>query len=427
MPLKTILYIFILLSSLVLSIASGPIFGAYGYILFYNVNPLSYWWSSYIPSFLSRYAFLLSISIFMGFLIHFSKLRFNKWFESQEIIFFMFVLTILLSDIIGLNLPSDSNSTKMLKVFFVIFLVSHIVTDFKYYNTMTWIYVFSAFYCAFEISVYGSFRYFDGRLHAGRGGSDFSEGNFLAAHFLMIAPWVAVKFLKGNIKEKVLCFGGAALIANTLVLIRSRGSFLAIAVGCFFSIIISQKKYRKKIIILLIVGLIGFISVTDDKFWKRMDTIETRTEEMGSSSAGRVNAWIAAVEMFRDYPFGIGEGKFKFLIGSYNPEMEGRDTHNTFFRCLAELGVQGFVLLILLTLNAFRVLSSVSKRIEDNEVLQEKYALEVFALRLSLVMFLVTTIFLTHTYIEEFYWLLLFPVFLKRCLDNSIMDLANEK
>ena len=48
------------------------------------------------------------------------------------------------------------------------------------------------------------------------------------------------------------------------------------------------------------------------------------------------------------------------------------------------------------------------------------YHLHVFALKTALVIYLSAAMFISSVYIEELYWLLMMPVFLKRALDNEL-------
>ncbi|PID78156.1 MAG: hypothetical protein CSB21_01645 [Deltaproteobacteria bacterium] len=425
MPVKSLIYMFGLIFASGSSVFINPVFGVYGYLLAYNINPLGFWWGRLVPAIFQRYALFLAASCLLGFVLHWSKLRIRRYFESQEIFFIIFIMFIMLSDIIGLSdISSDSNDIKMFKVAIIILMSSHLITDFKYYKVVIWIYIISGFISSYEIIFGGNAFFTDGRLQSGVGGSDFSEGNFLAAHYLMILPWVGIRFLGGGWKSKIFCLVTAALTANTLIIIQSRGAFLAIAFGIITAIIKADKVFRKKIILLLFVGILGFFYLTNTSFWTRMGRINTDESEMDRSAAGRIEAWRAAMLMFSDYPFGVGEGRFKKIIGEYVPEAAGRDAHNTFFRCLAELGIQGIAILLILILNAFRILSKIEKEVREsqNEEFASEINLEIFALRISLSMYLVTTMFLTHTYIEEFYWLLLFPVFLKRCWENHSLE-----
>ncbi|MCG8633363.1 MAG: O-antigen ligase family protein [Desulfobacterales bacterium] len=420
MGLKSLLYMVSMLSAVFGAVAINPVIGLVGYLLSYNVNPLSFWWGYQVPGFLHRYAMIFSVSIMAGMVFHFSRLRFFKWFEAQEILMILYIGIMWISTFTGI--PTDAlgeNVLKMTKVTLILLMASHLVTDIKYFNWVVWVYIFAAFISGFEIFSSDTVSYRGGRLDMGIGGSDFSEGNFLAAHYLMIMPWVGIKVLTGSWKVRLFCLMTTAFVVNTLILIESRGSFLAIGCGVIMTLFLSGAKFRKQILTLLACGAVGFIFLADASFWNRMHTIETDQSTMDRSAMGRIEAWKGAIGMFEDHPFGVGEGNYKRIIGDYVPQMAGRDTHNTFFRCLAELGIQGLAVLLLMVQNAFRMLSRIKKQLDVNDPGDQEFSLHILALRISLLMYLVTTMFLTHTYVEEFYWLLMLPLFLKRCFDNE--------
>lgn len=194
--------------------------------------------------------------------------------------------------------------------------------------------------------------------------------------------------------------------------------------GIVSAIIFPIPGIRRKIVFLLSIALVvGFI-LADPGFWHRVEDIGGSVPEMHASSQGRILAWEAALSMSLDYPFGVREGNFKTYIGKYNPGIVGRDTHNTFLRCLAELGVQGPFVLLLLIGNVFRMLFRLKKDIEH---LPNKgdFLWHIYALKIALIISLVSGILITHTYIEEFYWLLMFPVVLERSVENELDRASN--
>jgi len=214
----------------------------------------------------------------------------------------------------------------------------------------------------------------------------------------------------------------AALVINGIVLTRSRGAFLACLVGGAFAAataLVSLRRYRTRVLLLLAAGCLGALMLVDPGFWRRMATLRQNPEETDPSARGRVLAWRAAVRMALDHPLGIGEGNFFQYVGRYDERIPGKDTHNTFFRCLAELGFPGAFLYLMLVVGAFRTLrwcwraSRASPRILE-------WRVHVWALATSLVTFLTAGLFITHTYIEELYWLLMFPVCLRRGLENEL-------
>ena len=420
LPLKTILYLSLLFGATIGSLGYHPMIGLMGYVVTYNINPAGYWWGT-IPLYWGlRYSLIIGIATFAGVVIHSSKLKFDKLFEGQEILLILFLAIIWLSLLLGLGVNDGmSFAIKMSKVTIILLLASHIITDLHKYRILMWVLIISGLYLGYEMYNAPGGMFGEGRFQGGIGGSDFSEGNFLAAHFAMVLPFIGVMFIsRGGWKSKLICLVSGAFVVNSIIMTRSRGVFLAIAVGVVAAILFSVPGKRLKISVLLCIGLFGMFSLTDPGFWTRMETIETNESEMDASSSGRIKAWKAALSMVNDYPLGIGVGNFVKYVGNYDPDIPGKDTHNTFFRCLSELGIQGATVLLLLIGNAFRMLFAIRKDI-DRLPNKEEFIWHVYAMQIALCIYIVAGVGLTHTYIEEFYWLLMFPVFLKRSVENE--------
>ncbi len=407
-----------------------PIVGLYAYLVTYNINPMGQWWGGFLPEWAMRYSYWLVIATTLGVIIHWSKLKFVTFLERQEVLLLLFLGIIWLSVLVGQGWEVHYNVTKMTKVVFVLLLASHLVTTYRFYEGMLWILIIAGFYLGYEMYS-GAGTYWGGRFHAGVGGSDFGEGNFLAAHFAFILPFIGVMFLKGAWKVRGLCLLSAVFIINAIVITRSRGAFLALAVGALAALFWGMwlKGHRKKVLVLITLGIVGGVYLTDPGFWGRMETIQPSSDEVmqtrDASAEGRLDAWRGAWAMVQDYPLGVGVNESFNFMGYYMPHLEGRDIHNTYFRCLAELGFHGLFLLVLLIGNAFIMLFAIersAKTLDTNRA--QAYHLHAFALKISLVIYLSAAMFISSVFIEEFYWMLMMPVFLKRALDNEIQELG---
>ncbi len=425
LPIKTLIYLVFFVSCSGLSVFYTPVIGVYGYLAAYNINPLSQWWGDYLPVWAQRYSFVLAASVAIGTVINFKKLKFRSILDRQELLLILFWLTVVFSYFLGQGYSETLEYIifKVSKFTLIILIASHAVTRLNHYEGLLWVLIISGFWLSSELFFgAGSFR--GARFHSGVGGSDFSEGNFLAVHFGMLVPILGIMILKGNWKIRLFCCAGAVFLLNSIILIRSRAIFLALFLGAVFTFFYAFKirSYRNFIIIMLCVAAAGAFFLTNEHFWERMATIDTQNnEERDVSAQNRLIAWDGAWQMAKDFPLGVGAGNFFDHIGRYYPALEGRDTHNTYFRCLAELGFHGLFVLILLILNAYWILSRIHKTaVEFEEKLRSRIQLHVYALKTAMVVYLIAAMFISSTYIEEFYWLLLFPVFLKRSVENEI-------
>ena len=425
MPLRTIFYLTALILGCSASIFYTPLIGVLIYIVTYNIAPTYHWWGSPLQSLEIAYGKLVAASILFGMLIHRDKLRYKKLIHKQEFLLMLFVILVWLSHFLGLPEGSltNRNAIKMTKVLIFLLMFSHIVTDLKRYESVIWTMILVGIYLGYAAYTAPESAFFHGRLNIGVGGPDFNETNFLGAHFAMLLPFIGVMFLKGGWKSKLICILAATFIINGIVLTRSRGVFLACIVGFLATLGFTMsfmKRKRTKIIILAFIGTIGALMLTDPGFWQRMKTLREKPIETDLSAKGRILAWKAALKMVSEYPLGIGEGNFFQYVGQYDERIPGKDTHNTYFRCLAELGIQGLLVYLLLILNSFYILRGVWKQASKLPNYND-YQWHVLGLTVSLVIFFTAGLSMSHTYVEEYYWLIIFPVTLLRSVKNELI------
>ena len=141
LPITTIVYLFLMFLCLLGSIFYHPMTGIIGYIGTYNINPGGQWWGAEVTWLYGlRYAMFMAIVTGVGIIIHGSKLRFKRIFESQEILLIIFLAIIWLSKLIGTSPGGESsldvfsiikfgqfenNSIKMTKVVIILMMASH--------------------------------------------------------------------------------------------------------------------------------------------------------------------------------------------------------------------------------------------------------------------------------------------------------------
>lgn len=421
MPLTTIAYLCLSGLAFVASVLIHPEWGLYGYLSTYNISPFQQWWGIFLPDFAKRYNMFFVIGMAAGMVFQYRKLKCPEVFSSQEGLLVFFIVVCWLSTLTGFSLDVDELQWKMLKIGTVLLMATRIITTRKRFEKTLLVLIAVGGYLGYALHS-GAGGWVGGRFDRGFGGSDFAESNFLAAHFAWLLPSAGVRFLAGDKKMKALCAVSGALMVNAIVITRSRGTFLALALGAAATLwfLPRIRFYRKHIVVGLVVGLLGALSLTDRAFWERMSTLESDKVEEDASAQSRLEAWKVALRMWGDYPLGVGVGRYKDHAGHYNPNLAGRDTHNTYLRCLAETGAQGLLALLFLIVSSLRMLKKIEKQAATLEPrIGVFYALNAFALRISLIIYLTAALFISSVYIEEFYWLLMFPLFLMRALKNE--------
>jgi len=425
MPLKTLLFLIFLTLGCALSIFVNPFYGVVTYLVNYNISPAHQWWGRPLAQMGLQFSKIAALALALGILFHRDKIYTRRIFSSQEWLMLIFVLWIWITHFLGLppGPYTTQNAEKMTKIFIFLVMFSHVVFSLKRYEQVLWVLIILGLYQGVMAFLAPPWAFHGGRLNVGVGGPDFREGNFLGAHFAMLLPFIGVFFLLNKSwLKRIFLIITAIFVVNAIVLIRSRGVFLATAMGAFMALIYCfqyMKKYRLQVFGLITFGILGMLYLTDPGFWARMSTMKTENpEQIDLSAKGRLLAWKASLKMVKDYPLGIGEGNFRSYVERYNPLIPGKDTHNTYLRCLAELGIPGFLLLLSLIINAFCFLRK--SWILSHKRNLFKFQFYAFGLSISIIIFLVSSMFITETYIEEFYFLLFLPLTLYYALENEL-------
>jgi putative inorganic carbon (hco3(-)) transporter len=152
----------------------------------------------------------------------------------------------------------------------------------------------------------------------------------------------------------------AAVCLIAIVTTVSRGGFVGLVAVAAVIWWISPKKF----LTLVLVGLVGIGTyvLAPQSYWDRISTIHATELRSGAISSdrnegtaeGRLASWRAAWEMFEDHPLGVGPGNFAVRFPDYQGQMFGghgmwgRAAHSLWFTLLAELGIPGALLYLLL-------------------------------------------------------------------------------
>jgi O-antigen ligase len=413
----------------------NPLLGILAYFGHYYLWPEHQWWGEFLAQAGVRVSLLISIIIAVSIVLHWQKLKeqiAGSMVHSQELILVAYVAIIGLSELWGR--PSDGTMEdiaselfiKMVKVGLFIFMMTHVLTTpGNLIQMLRFATLVGGGYLAWEAYTAPDSAYENGRLE-GIGGPDFQDSNFMAAHFVVMGILAGLfVILERRLVLKVAYLFIGALIANAVVLTRSRGAFLAIAVAGVTAFLVADARVRKYVLALLPLVALGGYRLMDQEFRERMTTIVADAGDRDESAESRLELWRASWEIFRDHPLGIGVGNFYSTIGSYRFQLAGRDTHSTFLRCLTELGILGATALLALFCNAIRVLrrcQHLARSMEGNEDL----ANVAIGLQVAVVAFAVSGLTITMTYCEEFFIFLLLPVCCHRAVLNARLDSVDD-
>ena len=427
MALKTILFLaaFIACSGGALYM---PLLGILGYVGHYNLGPERQWWGAPLNDLGLRYSYTLALMAGIGMALHWKSLRYGKPFlHSQEKLLLVFLGLIWLSTFVGEPTTGaytlvDHPSVKMTKVVIFALMLTHVVTTVRRLDLLLWVLTAGALVLGLQAywTPYSQFTH--GRIET-VGGPDFHDSNTLAAYLAALLPLIGILFLRSGWKGKLFCLMTAPFAINTIILSRSRGAVVGICGGALVALLLAPRKQRASIAVGTIVLMAAGLYLSDPGFLARTSTITASEEDRDRSTESRLEIWQATIQMISNHPLGVGAGNFFQSIGRVDPRFVDRDTHNTFLRCAAEVGVQGIAVFLAIIVNAVMTLRNIAKRAREfPEADRAHIPFVSCGLLVSIGILLTCGLFGSLTYLEALWWLLLIPVCLLRAVNNLKED-----
>jgi hypothetical protein len=230
------------------------------YQLVYFLNPDARWWSASIPGL--RYSM---ITVLLMLLVLASRYKeysnISPWSRMPAI---RWAVLLLLMYYVAFNFAVNLPMHKMfvfefLKLIIIVMIAYKLINTERALNAVLWVYVIGATYIGYLAHITG--RNFQGRVE-GIGMVDAPDANDTAAALVPAAVILMYFAWMGNKKTKLLALFCGALIANGIVLINSRGSFLGVVVSLsvFLGYMIFsryQKKGQRSAAFLMIVLAVG--------------------------------------------------------------------------------------------------------------------------------------------------------------------------
>jgi O-antigen ligase len=210
-----------------------------------------------------------------------------------------------------------------------------------------------------------------GRL-AGPIGGIFGNPNDLALNMVTFLPLAGIVALSRHRPawRRLVAAGIATLMMATIVLTRSRGGALGLAVA-LAALLFLGRKVRPGFVIIAILALVAAAPLLPGSFWARMNSIVDADEDARlytGSRAARSAVMQEGINTFLDHPLtGVGVGQFK----NYNPpgrQQPWLETHNAMIQVAAETGIVGLLLFLFLILRAATAAVSARRMLGERRI-----------------------------------------------------------
>ena len=393
-------------SACALALARHPIYGLVAYVTAYFIHPPSLWWSFAVPNL--RWSLLAGVVTLIAVVFHREMLPQRPLFRNGTFVgLALFVTWLGIQSFWALEQTLHAELVDYFaKYLIVVGLIYKSVENEHVLKIFLWAHVVGCFYFGWN-----AFFMYEGGRFENISGPGFSDANQIGLQAVAGIIAAAGLFLAGKFWERVTIIVLVPFIVNGLVTTVSRSSFLGLLVGGVVFALFSPRQYRRQVVVLGVIALIGFAALTHDQYWDRMSTIKYAGQQVEGMETGarRLVVWEAQTRMFSDYPLGCGHRCTTTLSPYYlddeyltgPPGNRGRSSHNTYLTLIVEQGIVGGVFALLLLLWMMRISLRLRKLIPTRETV----LLCVYPSALAILSaILVADVFVDHLKMEVRLW-----------------------
>jgi O-antigen ligase len=362
MSLTGVIFVLLFVTGCVMALARHPIFGVMTYVLLLYVSPSDRWWGQDFALGV-RWTLIAAVVVAISLLIHQPKRPAIPLLKQPMMWGFMlFVAWVALQSFWAID--SDMHRELLeyyLKYIVAMYLIYRTINSEQNLRLFMWAHVLGCAYIAWV-----AYTGLDGGRFDSFGGAGIGDANSGALTIVTGILAAASLFLAGSRKAKAVIAGIMPFLLNAIVATISRSGFLALAVAGAVYNLFAPLRYQKWIRVLSMVGLVGFLLLTNPVYWERIQSIKYQGQQVEGVDTGsrRLVLVQAQLKMFREHPFGCGSRCTDVLSPRYLDEKQlsdgVRSSHNTFMTMLVDHGVLGgaayvaMTLWILLTLRSLR-------------------------------------------------------------------------
>jgi O-antigen ligase len=190
----------------------------------------------------------------------------------------------------------------------------------------------------------------------------------------------------------------------------SRGAYLVLAIDVVLILFVFEKHFNPLIALAGLSILLLLIPFLPSSYRDRFVTLSAFTAENGiyqdTSFRGRSSEMLTGLAMFAAHPIlGVGAGNYPANYQHYAQligiefRAQARDPHSLYVQLLAETGILGTIAFLGLVFFLIRALNKACRNIELAPHLHD-WLPWISAIRLAIISYLLTSIFLHNAYIR---------------------------
>ncbi len=212
---------------------------------------------------------------------------------------------------------------------------------------------------------------------------------------------------------KIACIVILGILLFEVLNTYSRGAFLALAV--VFLLIMLSFRVNPLIPIAGVTLMVIVFLALPPVYRQRFDTLQSLspTAQNGiyqdNSFRGRASEMLAGLYMFADHPlFGLGAGNYEVNYQAYAQKIglefraTERQAHSLYIQILSETGLLGGLAFFGIVASLFAALAKTSKALSYTQF-RDTWLPWITSLRMSLIGYLITALFLHDAYIRYFW------------------------
>lgn len=304
-----LLFLLIFFGGVVTALAYNGTAAFVVYQFIYFFNPEFRWWGGSIPGL--RYSMITALLMMLVLAMRYREYTvLSPWKAMPPLKWLVALLGFYYAGyLFAIDMAQHQKFTfEFTKLVIIILIAYKLVNSRKALDVCLWVYIIGCTYIGYLAWELG--RNSQGRVE-GIGMVDAPDANDTAAALVPAAALLLYFAWTGNKKTKLMAVFCGAIIANGLVLINSRGSFLAVVASLtLFIFFMIFSKYQRKgqratAILMICLGVGGALYVTDDLFWERMGTLK-HVEDGEASRCQPDGVLVDHIRHARGAPLGTG-------------------------------------------------------------------------------------------------------------------------